>query len=898
MKTWTERAPWRALATLCITAGICSAADPGPGRDARSLPPIGQREKIRFFWSQWWHFKTSNEELMSNLERVGATVFADWSPNPERAKLAHASGIRYFSAFATSKLRGPAENMKMRLAVDMGGKTCPERFADYVAAGGDPNKPWGQFGEGQAAYVPCPLDRRPWDEVLKPVMALARQGLCDGLQLDLEPYGAYGFDHAGQTLCYCDDCFGKYLEHRQLEAQVERQDRHGWLEQQGKLDDYLLRLRERMILMCRAVAADLRKIDPTFAFSSYPGFSPNDLRSSWRSQGMAVGLHSAEAPFIVVDSGPYWEDPTRAWWDGAAEAYRKLGIKHIMGSWDAGIMLHHKESHVGASQLMYELAMATDGFWRWGERDYDVNDWRSFGMVNQRLRRVESRLGAFLFGGKNVHHFVTLVEQTGNPFLQRPLTARTWEREGRHLVRIFNGNSDWPIHVRVRFPRVTGAGPWRLSDPLHEVDYVQAGGEATWTAAALRNGAVVPIEGRGEIFLMVAPVPEGFQADRFRSVPSMVVTGHRPRPPTEAALPESDAAVAPGTILFTGSTPGGYIGDTAGGAVVTGIYTADVWDKAEKPAPRTLFGLQGYCYEAKFSPDAKRVVCTATVNGRGQIYLISTVGGQPRNISRNAYFDRAPGFWPDGGRIVFCSDRDGDWEIYSMSVDGTDQRRLTDSPGIDRAPAVSPDGTRIAFISDRQGDLDVYVMNADGSHQRALAPQPGNEDEPTWSPDGKQVACTTRLGTPRCIQIVNVDGSNRRLLGHGQATNLHSIRFSPDGTKIAGAYSQYGNSGILVVDLEADKITKLLDVASLKPHDPFWYSTGTSSPRMVAKTFSGVSFSPDGKTLVYCSDEAPDGTFKLYTIPAGGGEPKHLSGSGSDGRNGGAWPMETDWARP
>ena len=122
-----------------------------------------------------------------------------------------------------------------------------------------------------------------------------------------------------------------------------------------------------------------------------------------------------EAPFICVDATPYWEDPTRNWWDGMHLAYRKLGIRHVMGSWDAGIMGQHNESHLGAAELMYEQAMATDGFWRWGEREFNTDDWRSFAMVNQKLRRVENRIGDFHFDCKDVKQFVTLVEQTGNP---------------------------------------------------------------------------------------------------------------------------------------------------------------------------------------------------------------------------------------------------------------------------------------------------------------------------------------------------------------------------------------------------------------------------------------------------------------------------------------------------
>jgi TolB protein len=244
-----------------------------------------------------------------------------------------------------------------------------------------------------------------------------------------------------------------------------------------------------------------------------------------------------------------------------------------------------------------------------------------------------------------------------------------------------------------------------------------------------------------------------------------------------------------------------------------------------------------------------------------------------------------------------------------MNIDGSDQQRLTDSPGIDRGPAVSPDGARIAFISDREGDLDVYVMNADGTDQRSLARAAGNEDEPTWSPDGSRIACTVLMGQFRSIRIAGADGSDVRTLAHGQTTDLNSIRFSPDGSQMAGAFSEYGDSGIVVLDLESGKLRKLLKVPSLKPHPQGWYTTGTNQPRMVAKTFSGVSFSPDGQRLVYCSDQSDDGQFMLYTIslPA-----EEKEGGGEEGKEKpekeppkptpvpnvvGAWPMTTDWAK-
>ena len=886
---WASVGPW---------SSITAQADD-------DLPSLGKREKIRFFFTQWQHFgdgEVSDEELMESLRKVGATVFADWGANPNQAKLAHANGIRYFCSFATARMRGAAQRNKTRLAIDKTGKTCLERFENYVAAGGDPNKSWGSWGEGTGAYVPCPLDRLPWDEaIVNPVKQLARQGLADGLNIDQEPYGAYGFDQHGMMLCYCDDCFGRYLDHKNINAQVARQDRLSWLNERDELVPYLDQLRTRLIAMFREIGEELRAICPGFTFSSYPDLNFDDLSDNWRTQAVALGFNSPEAPFIVVNSVPYWENPDRPWWDSPASTYRRLGLLHVMGSWDVGIMLQHKESHVGAAQLNYELAMASDGFWRWGERQFDTDDWRMFALVNQRLRRMESRLGEFLFDGQDVPHLVTIVEQTGNPFYERATVVRTWEQGGRYLTRIFNGNSDWPMHVRVRFPRLHGeTSAWRLRDPIHDVVYV-AGTSGTWDAESLAEGLVVPIEGRGELFLLLEPAPANFTTSRHTSVHSMEFKTHRPRPDAFERLPEVEPAANVLPIVFSGSQAAGYSGTTAS-QMVTVIRQTD----PSSDSTTTRWGLKGYCRQPRFSGDGRMIACSVYVNRRGQVYLMNASPGPARNISQNDACDRSPRFTPDGKQIVFVSDRDGDWEIYSMATDGSDVRRLTNSPGVDKAPAVSPDGHQIAFLSDRGEDLDLFLMNIDGSQQRRLIARNGNEYEPTWSPDSKRIACTVKRRNMRYIQLIDRDGNNPHLLTHDESTDFQSICFSPDGTQIAGAYCRFGQSGLAVLAVDDESASerddeaphqkeklfqKLIVLDSIKPYPNERYSVGTASPRMIAKTFSGVSFSPDGKTLLYCSDQAADGLFRLYTIPAAGGESKAIAGTDS------AWPVCTDWAR-
>ena len=774
--------------------------------------------------------------------------------------------------------------------MDKAGKTCPERFTDYVAAGGDPRKPWGSWGEGKGAYVPCPLDRRPWDEaIVKPTIEAARAGLVDGLNIDQEPYGAYAFDIAGDMLCYCEDCFGAYLQHRGISAEVARGDRYTWLEGRGDLDDYLRRQRDRLAEMFRQIAADIRAVRPHFSFSSYPGFVTNDIRGHWRMEAMALGFQSPSAPFIIVDSVPYWENPDRAWWDGAAEAYRQMGVRHIMGSWDNGQMGGHPETHLGAADLMYELAMASDGYWRWGEHVYGADDWRTFAMAHQKLRRVESRLGDFLFEGEAARHFATIVEQTGDPHLQRAVVSRAWRHGGRTLVRIFNGNTDRPIHVRVRMPRVEGEGPWRLRDPLHDVVFVNDG-DADWDADALRHGLVVPIQGRGELFLLLEIAPRRSALRRRQTVPSFAFQMHMPPAEPAEPPPAANGTLGPNAIVYTASEKGGYQGTRAAYSLVTTVTVAD----ADSGKPRHLVHLPGYCRQPRFSPDGRHLAASIYVNGRGQITLINAVDAKRRNLSRNHHCDRSPRFAPDGNSIVFVSDRDGDWNIYTMDLDGSRQRPLTDAPGTDRAPVLSPDGRRVAFISDRDGDFELFTMNADGSDQRVVNRRGGNEYEPLWAADGSWIASTVRINQSRGIQMFDADGGRLRHHALGDATDLVCVRLSPDGTKIAAAFTSFEKSGILLIDLAAGeggkKVTRLVEVSALRPYSHDWYKTGTASPRWVNRTFSGVSFSPDGKRILYCSDQDGGGTFKLYTVAATGGKPVAVLGAIAPR------PVESDWS--
>ena len=89
---------------------------------------------------------------------------------------------------------------------------------------------------------------------------------------------------------------------------------------------------------------------------------------------------------------------------------------------------------------------------------------------------------------------------------------------------------------------------------------------------------------------------------------------------------------------------------------------------------------------------------------KGDIYVVSTQGGQARQITSNPAYDSDPVWTPDGKSIYFSSWREGSKDIFRVSAEGGTPKRITNYPGSETPKAVLPDG-RIAFTANLQPDV-------------------------------------------------------------------------------------------------------------------------------------------------------------------------------------------------
>ncbi|MEA3029121.1 MAG: hypothetical protein QOG13_446 [Sphingomonadales bacterium] len=161
--------------------------------------------------------------------------------------------------------------------------------------------------------------------------------------------------------------------------------------------------------------------------------------------------------------------------------------------------------------------------------------------------------------------------------------------------------------------------------------------------------------------------------------------------------------------------------------------------------------------------------------GYDQLFLVSSEGGAPRQLSYGPYNNGGPLSWtPDGRTILFSGNRSENWEregfnteVYALDIASNRISALTSRNGPDGEPAVSPDGRLIAYTGydDRERGYEnaiLYVMNLDGSNPRALtAALDRSVAAPAWAADGRSVYVQYDDRGETKVARVGLDGSVR-----------------------------------------------------------------------------------------------------------------------------------------
>jgi tricorn protease len=332
-------------------------------------------------------------------------------------------------------------------------------------------------------------------------------------------------------------------------------------------------------------------------------------------------------------------------------------------------------------------------------------------------------------------------------------------------------------------------------------------------------------------------------------------------------------------------------------------YANDLWTVPREggEATRLTSGI-GREFNPHFSPDGLQIAFSGEYDGNVDVYVVPATGGVPRRLTYHPGPDVAIGWTPDGKRILFNSRREAyadSGQLYTIALDGTYPERLplptaedgsfsSDGSHIAYVPVFqwqaawkryrggqttkiwladladssivkiprenSNDfnpmwiGKKIYFLSDRSGAVSLWSYDTESGKMSEAVKNDGLDFKS--ASDGPGAIAYEQFGAIYLYDLksgkshhvdIHVAGDLPEVRGHFEklsATKIENAAISPTGQR--AVFEAHGE--ILTVPAEKGDIRNLTSTPSIADRDPSW--------------------SPDGKSIAYFSDES--GEYALH----------------------------------
>jgi len=338
----------------------------------------------------------------------------------------------------------------------------------------------------------------------------------------------------------------------------------------------------------------------------------------------------------------------------------------------------------------------------------------------------------------------------------------------------------------------------------------------------------------------------------------MTNTGVRPRPILPLCLAIFCIVVWGGSAAFADEEPilgAKHPSLSPDGKTICFSYLGDLWKvPAEGGAATRLTVHEGHESNSCWSPDGTFIAFTSSREFNADVFVVPADGGAPRQLTFNSTPDVVRDWSEDGKWIVFDSRREVNSPLregvaYKVSVDGGQPRRLIDCTG--SHGALSPDGKTLAFVRGVTAwwrkayrgstDNDIWLKLVDGSPGKRLTEFDGKDTDPMWSPDGEQIYFLSDRDGITNVWVMPQTGGEARKVSDFPADGAAFAAIARDGSKIACYLDGY----IYTVN-PATAETKRIDIFATSD-----VKENTIEPKTYTSKASEIALSPDGTQIAF-----------------------------------------------
>ena len=230
-----------------------------------------------------------------------------------------------------------------------------------------------------------------------------------------------------------------------------------------------------------------------------------------------------------------------------------------------------------------------------------------------------------------------------------------------------------------------------------------------------------------------------------------------------------------------------------------------------------------------------------------RLAIMDQDGANVRYLTRGDELVLTPRFSPSTQEITYMAYGQGDPRVYLLNIETGQREVVGNFPGMSFAPRFSPDGQSVIMSLQEGSNANLFIMDLRSKSTTRLTNTPAIDTAPSYAPDGAQICFESDRGGHPQIYVMPAAGGAAQRISFGDGSYSTPV-WSPRGDYIAFTKQSASTFAIGV----------------MKPDG--------SGERILTEGFhnEGPTFAPNGRVIMYFSDNVGSPGPSLYTIDTSG----------------------------